>query len=553
MAVRSISLDKCIGCGTCIVSCPMDVFRLDIIVENRPESSPCSLECPLGLNQRELHNFINLDMLDEGAETLLQRHPMPSITGRICPHPCESECSRNQVDEAININALEQYMGDYALDQELFIQPEGIGEKVAVIGSGPAGLSAAYCLTLSGHQVTVFEKGNKPGGLLRTVIPSFRLSEEVLDKQIAVYQKMGITFKTGIQLGRDTTIQELKQQGYKAFVAATGASKPFGLPVPGSDVKGITSAMSFLEDAKSGQITEIASKVAVIGGGSVALDAARTAIRLGASEVHIICLERLEPGHKDSMLALLPEIEDAQNEGVVIHPSKGVSEFKNNNKQVCALTCVECLSVFDPDGRFNPNYGDVADQKEMEVDAVILAIGQTADPELVPEEFKTSERGYIEADSLTLQVNDDLFGAGDGVTGPSTVVKALASGKRAAIVIDRFLKGEDLTAGLEEKPTIAANPSKEKEIYTAKRIKRSSLSVEKRINNFQETMLVLTDDQAQMEAERCLTCGSRSRIAYLDDCQVCRLCQHYCPTDAIDITDGTMMGSLHAMNIVKLG
>ena len=304
MAVKSIDLDKCIGCGTCVESCPMDVFRLNTVGEATQELSPCSSACPLGLRQREYHNLVHLHMEDEAARTLNASHPMPSVTGRICPHPCETECTRKSVDQSININGLEQYLGDLLLDREPVSLPEVVNGKVAVIGSGPAGLSAAYFLALSGYAVTVFEKDDKPGGLLRNAIPSFRLAQKIVDRQISRYEQMGITFKTGVTFGKDITRDALKKKGFDAFLAATGASAPLTLQVPGANAGGITSAMAFLKAAKTGRVKNMGTAVAVIGGGSVALDTARSALRLGAKEVHVICLECLEPGTKDSMLAL---------------------------------------------------------------------------------------------------------------------------------------------------------------------------------------------------------------------------------------------------------
>jgi NADPH-dependent glutamate synthase beta subunit-like oxidoreductase len=552
MPVKSIKIDDCIGCGTCVETCPMDVFRLDTLVEKKPSSSPCSFGCPLGLNQREYHNLIQLRMVDEASELLLKRHPMPSITGRICPHPCETECSRNQVDEAININGLEQYLGDNLLEQDFVSPVVKTGEKIAVIGSGPAGLSTAYHLAISGYDVTVFEKDEKIGGLLRYAIPSFRLSEEILDKQIDLYKTLGITFVTGVKIGKDKTKKQLEKEGFKAFAAATGASKPLSLKVPGSDAMGIVSAMAYLKDAKTGAIKKATSKVAIVGGGSVALDAARSAVRLGAEEVHVFCLEKLETGTKDSMLALPAEIEEAKEEGVIIHPSTAVKAFSVKDGNVSGISSMECLSVRDEDGKFNPAYGKDID-KDFKVDSVVLAIGQTADSELVPEEFKKSERGFIDADRQTLQVSSDLFAAGDAVTGPTTVVEALASGKRAALIIERSLKGEELTKGLNDEPALAQGPPEDRVIYTAKRENRCNVTAADRIKNFDETRHGLTDSQAMTEAERCLTCGSKSKIYYMDDCQVCRLCQYYCPTDAIEITDGAMMSSLHLFDVVKLG
>ena len=540
MTIESINLDDCIGCGECVLSCPMNVIQLDAIPNEKREISPCSKACPLGVNQRRYHDLIKQDRLDQASEILMLDHPMPSITGRLCPHPCETECSRNIVDEAVNINGLEQYLGDYTLNLDPIIPSDKNNEKIAVIGSGPAGLSAAYYFSLAGYNVTVFEKDDKPGGLLRSAIPNFRLPEDVLDKQIKLYEKMGITFRTGMTLGKEVKWKELEQQGYKAFIAATGASKALGLSAEGSDAKGIISAMDFLVGVKSGQIKKVSGKVAVIGGGSVAFDAARSAVRLGADEVNIVCLERLESNLKDSMLALTEDIDDAVAEGIKIHPSRGADSFTVKDGHVTGIRCVECLSVRDEDGRFNPAYGDCTLPQEIEAEMVILAIGQKADPATVPEGFPVSPTGLIISDNITCQAAQSLFAAGDAVTGPSTVVEALAAGKRAALTIDRYLKGKDMTEGLDIDRPLAETPPEEK-IPEVGRINRKIIPAEDRKTNFKATILQLTWNEARMESTRCLTCGNQSKIIHLDDCQTCWLCHAYCPVEAITMTPVKMI------------
>ncbi|MGX9419151.1 FAD-dependent oxidoreductase [Vibrio sp. WJH972] len=535
MPIESINADLCIGCGTCVARCPMDILRLNTQPEVKQEQSPCSAACPLGVNQREYHNLIELDMLDEAAELLAKYHPMPSITGRICPHPCETPCSRAIVDSAININGLEQYLGDYLLEQGSTASVSG--DKVAVIGSGPAGLAAAYHLAQQSYSVTVFEREQKLGGLLRTSIPSFRLPEEVLDKQIEAYKQMGIEFKAGVSI---SDASELEAQGYKAVIAATGASKPFTLSVPGNDAEGITSAISFLYDVKAGTPADLTGKkVAVIGGGSVSLDAARTAVRLGADAVNVICLERVEPGHKDTMLALTEEIEDAIDEGVVINTSRSVSSFETQAGNVSAVKMVECLSVRD-DGRFNPVYGETVLDETIDADFIILAIGQTADAELVPTGFATNERGQILSDKVTMQAANSLFAIGDAVTGPTTVVVAAAAGKRAALTVDRFLKGEELAQGLETEvkqfDISILTQQACAEVAKAPRVERRRLPIEECKTSFAETLKSFDWNEAAKEAERCLTCGSNAEIAFKVDCQICNICAHYCPVDAIEIT-----------------
>ncbi|WED23366.1 FAD-dependent oxidoreductase [Vibrio sp. JC009] len=549
MPVRKIDTENCIGCGTCVESCPMDVFRLDTS-ENQPEASPCSNDCPLGLNQREWHYLIKMNQLDDAAAAIQAAHPMPSITGRVCPHPCESACTRSQVDEAININGLEQYLGDYLLENGVAVN-NSTGEKVAIIGSGPAGLSAAYNLAMKGYQVTVFEKDQKPGGLMQYSIPAFRLSDAVIDQQMAFYKKMGIEFRTGVMVGKDISKEELVSQGYKAFVAATGAAKPLQLNVPGADAQGIDTAIDFLKRARMGEVESVPAKVAVIGGGSVALDAARTAIRYGAKEVHVVCLERIEPGHKDNMLALAEEIREAQEEGVIFHTKRSVNSFNVSGEKVSGLELIECHSVRDDNFRFSPDLGTEV-VETLDADGVILAIGQSADAQIVPQEFAVNERGYIKADGKTLQVESDMFAAGDGVTGPTTVVQALASGKHAALMVDRYIQGQELEIPAAERK-VAKNVPQGHNLYTEQRQERSNADAQVRVTSFDETMQSLTHQQAQREAERCLTCGSRSTIAYVDDCQVCRLCAHYCPADCIEISDGAYVSSLHNFDVVTLG
>ena len=537
----------------------MDVFRLDTAAADRAERSPCSVACPLGIDQRTYHHLIRTDRLEDALDEIRLSHPMPAITGRICPHPCETECTRQQIDTAVNINSLEQYLGDRLLAAGPAPSPEASGGKVAVIGSGPAGLAAAYFVALAGHRPTVFEKDDDLGGLLRSAVPAFRLPHEVVDAQLEYYRGLGVEFRSGVRVGEDFSLEDLRTEGFEVFIAATGASAALGLVVPGAEAEGVVGAMQFLTAAKAGELREVHGNVVVVGGGSVALDAARTVVRLGADHVDVICLEVLESGLKDSMLALNEEIEDAVAEGCAIRPSKGVGSFTLEDGRVTGVSCVECLSVRDVDGRFSPEYGDCSMPLEIPAGMVVLAIGQAADARLVPADFAVDARGLILADERTREVAPGLFAAGDAVSGPATVVEALAAGKRAALTAGRYLAGEDLAADLGEQqertadlPEVDRSARAVDRMTVAGRVDREVVPPERRLTGFDQTVLPLGDREAVTEADRCLTCGSVSTIAYLDDCQVCRLCQHYCPTKAIAVSEGTLLGSLHGWGVTLL-
>ena len=549
----------------------MDVFRLRTEPDDARGASPCSVACALGVNQRAYHALLRADRLEDALDELRRSHPMPAVTGRLCPHPCETECSRVRLDGAVGINALEEYLGDRLLEAgpgdapPREAPPESPG-RVAVIGSGPAGLAAAYFLALDGVAVTVFEKDAEAGGLLRSAVPAFRLPAAVLDAQLAYYRDLGVEFRTGVRVGADVTLAGLRSEGFGAFVAATGASAALALAAPGAGARGVTGAVEFLGAVRAGRIDRLEGGAVVVGGGSVALDAARTALRLGAAPVQVVCLEVTESGLRDSMPALEEELADALAEGVVVHPSKGVGEVITAGGAVAGVSCVDCLRVRDDEGGFAPEFASCELPFELSADTVIVAVGQGPDASLVPPEFAVDARGLIVADAGTGAAGAEageprgLFAAGDGVYGPATVVEALAAGRRAAAAAVRFLRGEEVVAppgdARERTPELPPDDRGARAVdrmTPLPREVRRQVPAEERRHTFEEAVEPFDAPRAEREVERCLTCGSLSAIAYLDDCQACRLCQLFCPARAIAVTEGAVLGSLHDWGVVLLG
>ena len=332
------------------------IFGAAAAVERR-----CSGHCPVHIDIPAYLRQIRKGNIAEAAKILMNCNPIPAITGRVCPVFCEPQCNRSEFDDPVAIHCIEREVGDYILDHaaDYFIPPENeSGKKIAIVGSGPAGLAAAFCLRGLGHDVTVFEKMEEPGGMLLYSIPPFRLPKEVVRKQIQALESMGVKFEVGSRIGSERTIAQIKSESDVVFLAC-GTWKSLKLAVPGEDAGGVCSALEFLSRINRGERMALGKKVIVIGGGSVAIDVARTARRLGAEEVNLVCLETLDVASKDRMPALDWEIAEALEEGIIIHPSLGISEIIVENGKPAGIKTKKCTSVREPDGKWNPQY-DVA-------------------------------------------------------------------------------------------------------------------------------------------------------------------------------------------------
>ncbi len=474
----------------------------------KQQTSPCKFNCPA---KNDIQGFLSLTAKGkyrEALQLLKETSPFPSICGRVCTFPCETDCSRKQIDEAVSIRAIERFLADQDRSNDDAYVPKlkpARSEKVAIIGSGPAGLTAAYFLAKNGHRVTVFEKLPVAGGMMAVGIPLYRLPRKVLAAEIGVIQKMGAEIKTGVTFGKDVTFDTLKKEGYKAFFLAIGLHQNVRLNVANEDLNGILKGIDFLRDVSLGNPVSLGRKVAVVGGGNVAMDVAMTALRKGAKEVSLVSLEQ-----RHEMPAWEREINEAIEEGVKIVNGLGPNKFLEKNGRLSGIEFKRCTSVFDEKGMFHPQY-DETDLVRMEADTIIIAIGQAADPAFAQEQgIAANDGGLIAADPTTLETSiKGVFAGGDACYGSKTVVEAIGAGREASVSIDRYLRGLDLYTGREErdaKPTPITQPVKEK-FDPAPRSSPAWLPPQERMSS-DEVQLGFTEEIAVQQAQRCITCGT---------------------------------------------
>ena len=512
----------CTTCGRCETVCPNGIAILDIIRPLRsmtprefvPEDQPpCIRACPAGIDIPGYLRLIAQGKPEEACALILEKISFPGILGRVCMHPCEEACRRMEVfKQPISICALKRYAADnggQVFERALHVK-ENTGHRVAVIGSGPAGLTAAFYLRKKGHDVTVFEGRSKPGGMMRYGIPYYRLPEEVLDREINQVLNTGIHLETGKSLGKDFDLNSLKEDGFETVFIATGLQLSRKIELEGAQLDGVLWGIDFLSETSEGKETSLKERVLVVGGGNVAIDVALTALRVGAKEVTIACLES-----RDEMPANPWEIEMAVEEGVKLMTSWGPGKITGDNGKVTGVELIQCTSVFDDEGNFSPTFNDVTEQ--VESDQVILAIGQTADLSFVDESLPLkAEKGLIAVDDKT-QATDmpGVFAGGDVGRGPGAIIDAIADGRRAAGAIDKFLGGDGMIhETIAEKPEPQSYDGKrERGFADLERVNMPVLPVIDRYHGFPEVDLCLDDDQAVYEAKRCLQCDLEYSLA----------------------------------------
>ncbi len=545
---RYVIEDRCTGCGQCAEVCPVSIpnafdenlnmrkavyrfFPQAVPITfciDKKDRAPCVTTCPAGLNVQGYVQLVSQGKYREAVQLIMERVPLPGVLGRVCPHPCETACRRALVDDPVAIRDLKRLAADRVDLAELPLPViEDRPEKIAVIGSGPAGLTAAYDLRLKGYQVTIFEALPVLGGMLRVGIPDYRLPPEVLDGEIQNLLRTGIEVRTEQRLGKDFTLDELRSQGYRAIVLGIGAHGSLRLNIPGEkELQGVEDAVAFLRDVNLGRREPPGKQVVVVGGGNVAVDAARTLVRLGCEQVTMVYRRS-----REEMPAYAEEIEGALEEGVIIHYLSAPVRVVGAEGKVAGFECIRTeLGPQDASGRRRPVPVE-GSEFIIACDAVVPAIGQEPDVQCV------AETGINIARRSTLLVHPhthrtsvpDVFAAGDAVSGPATVIDAIAGGHQAAEAVHRFLCGEDLA---EEQETAAADASKARdwnpipeETVRAARAVLKHMTVQDRVGSFDEVSLGLQDGDGRNEAARCLNCGA---------CSECMECVRTCERQAID-------------------
>ncbi|MDY6836909.1 MAG: NAD(P)-binding protein [Thermodesulfobacteriota bacterium] len=502
---------------------------------------PCTMACPILTDGREYIQLIAERKFEKAYAAIRGLNPLPRVCGRICTHPCEGACKRGQVDEPIAIAALKRFASDGPWRGRCkALQPaEPTGHKVAVIGSGPAGLAAAHDLALLGHHVTVFEALPVLGGMLRLGVPAYRLPKDVVDEEIEAICDLGVVMKTGVRIGEAMKLKDLFDQQYGAVFVAVGAHQERKLDIAGADAfEGVVSAISFLQRSNSGQNPKVGRQVAVIGGGNTAVDSARSALRWGADAVRILYRRS-----RDEMPAAPEEIEEAVAEGVHLSVLTSPVEVLGEDGKVTALRCMENrLGQPDANGRRSPD-PMAGSEFVLDVDMVIAAIGQAPESSFFAQELELDQRSHrIVVNEAGATVCPGVFAGGDAVTGPATVIQAIAAGKERACAIDLYLKKKwhpvPGPARSDERERLSsAIIEKTRKFERAKKI---CLPMDRRLKGFEEVEAVLTEDRAISEALRCLHCFLGAKIDK-DKCVSCLTCLRVCP---LQIPRASKMGEI---------
>ena len=572
--ISEVDAEKCVACGQCVENCPVNALKLgqkicssqpvveDITTTLTPRdeewaqdkwnpdyrlnrenvvasgTAPCKTNCPAHIGVQGYVKLAAQGKYREALELIKKENPFPAVCGRVCNRRCEDACTRGSIDAPIAIDEIKKFIAEQDLREETRFIPKKrhdySDKKVAVVGSGPAGLSCAYYLALDGYTVTVFEKERRLGGMLTLGIPSFRLEKDVIDAEIDILCHMGVTFRTGVEVGRDVTLDRLRKEGYDAFYVAVGAQGGRKLNVAGEDSENVLSGIEFLRRINAGEAYRLSGKTVIIGGGNVAIDVARTAVRAGAEQTSMYSLES-----RAIMPASAEEIAEAEEEGIRISNSWGPKRIVAENGRVVAVEFKRCVSVFDENGRFNPKY-DEDDCITVAADHVLVTIGQSIEwgGLLEGSAAQFNRNGTVQADGFTYQSGEpDVFVGGDCFTGPKFAIDAIAAGKQGAISIHRYVHpGQSLVIGRDRRQYLELD--KEHLVigdydHTPRQKPEAGGRAQAATGTFRDLRGTLSEEQVKKETARCLGCGVTKVDAYM--CVGCGQCTTKCKFDAIHL------------------